>query len=85
MLPFPSLGDLPDSRIKPGSPTLQADTLPSEPPGNIYYFARQRGTQWTPASKKTVCPNLERIVRVFIVMVQRGHDQLVGILLMGWW
>ena len=32
-LPFPSPGDLPDPRIKPGSPTLQADSLPSEPPG----------------------------------------------------
>ena len=31
-LPFPSLGDLPDPGIKPGSPTLQADALPSEPP-----------------------------------------------------
>ena len=32
-LPFPSLGDLPNPRIKPRSPTLQADTLTSEPPG----------------------------------------------------
>ena len=32
-LPFPSPGDLPDPRIEPGSSTLQADTLPSEPPG----------------------------------------------------
>ena len=32
-LPFPSLGNLPDSEIKPGSPALQADSLPSEPPG----------------------------------------------------
>ena len=32
-LPFPSPGDLPDPGIKPGSPTLQADALPSEPPG----------------------------------------------------
>ena len=32
-LPFPSPGDLPDSRIEPGSPTLQADALPSGPPG----------------------------------------------------
>ena len=31
-LPFPSPGDLPDPGIKPGSPTLQADALPSEPP-----------------------------------------------------
>ena len=32
-LPFPSPGDLPDPGIKPRSPTLQADSLPSEPPG----------------------------------------------------
>ena len=31
-LPFPSPGDLPDQGIGPGSPTLQADSLPSEPP-----------------------------------------------------
>ena len=33
-LPFPSLGDLPDSRIEPRSPvspTLQIDSLPNEP------------------------------------------------------
>ena len=32
-LPFPSPGDLPDPGIEPGSSTLQADALPSEPPG----------------------------------------------------
>ena len=32
-LPFPSPGDLPKPGIKPGSPTLQADSLPAEPPG----------------------------------------------------
>ena len=32
-LPFPSLGDLPNPGIKPGSFVLQADSLPSEPPG----------------------------------------------------
>ena len=31
-LPFPSLGDLPDPGVEPGSPTLQADSVPSEPP-----------------------------------------------------
>ena len=31
-LPFLSLGDLPDPGIEPGSPALQADPLPSEPP-----------------------------------------------------
>ena len=29
---FPSPGDLPDPGIEPGSPALQADSLPSEPP-----------------------------------------------------
>ena len=38
-LPFPSPGDLPDpgiklgSQIEPRSPALQADALPSKPPG----------------------------------------------------
>ena len=32
-LPFPSSGDLPDPGIKPGSPALQADSLPSGAPG----------------------------------------------------
>ena len=37
-LPFASPGDLPNSGIEPGSPTLQADALPSEPPGKPYSF-----------------------------------------------
>ena len=32
-LPFPSPGDLPNPGIKPRSSTLQAEALPSEPPG----------------------------------------------------
>ena len=32
--PSPSPGDLPDPGIKPGSPTLQAASLPSDPLGN---------------------------------------------------
>ena len=32
-LPFPSPEDLPHPGIKPGSLALQADSLPSEPPG----------------------------------------------------
>ena len=39
-LPFPSPGDLPNPGIEPGSPALQADPLPSKPPGNssIYWL-----------------------------------------------
>ena len=33
-------GDLPDPGIEPESPALQADSLPSEPPGkpNMFYL-----------------------------------------------
>ena len=40
-MPFPSPGDLPDPGIKPRSPALQADALPSEPPGKIYISTTQ--------------------------------------------
>ena len=33
-LSFPFPGDLPNPGIEPGSPVLQADSLPTEPPGN---------------------------------------------------
>ena len=36
-LPFPSPGDLPHPGIQPGSTALQADALPSKPPGTIQY------------------------------------------------
>ena len=35
VLSFPSLGDLPDPGIELRSPALQADSLPSEPPGKL--------------------------------------------------
>ena len=34
-LPFPAPGDLPNPGIEPESPALQADALPSEPPGKM--------------------------------------------------
>ena len=33
VLPFPSPGDLPDLGIEPGTLALQADSLPTQPPG----------------------------------------------------
>ena len=35
--PFPSPGDLPKPGIGPRSPTLQVDSLPSEPPGYLVF------------------------------------------------
>ena len=40
--PFPSPGDLPNPRIEPGSPALQADSLPPEPPGKPVVLPQQR-------------------------------------------
>ena len=46
-LSFPSPGDLPDSRIESGSPTLQADSLPSELWRTViqWLFGIQQATQ----------------------------------------
>ena len=33
VLPFPSPGDFPNPGMEPGSPALQTDSSPSEPPG----------------------------------------------------
>ena len=40
-LPLPSPGDLPNPGTKAGSPTLQADSLPSEPPGKPHTVYRE--------------------------------------------
>ena len=54
-LPFPSPGDLPNLGIEPGSPTLWADALLSEPPGNSllgeasiknHYMGTSLGVRW---------------------------------------
>ena len=55
-LPFSSPGDLPDSGIEPRSPALQADALPSEPPG------KPPGEEWkaiTTNSSKNEAPGLK--------------------------
>ena len=43
-LPFPSPGYLPDPEIKPRSPPLQADSLPSESPIHICGFPGDPGS-----------------------------------------
>ena len=57
-VPCPPPGDLPNPRIEPRSPTLQADSLQSEPPGKpmnagvAYPFSRgsSRPRNWTRVS-----------------------------------
>ena len=40
-LPFPSPGDFPNPGIEPGSPALQVDSLPSEPPGKPIFVVNK--------------------------------------------
>ena len=61
-LPFPSPGDLPNAGIKPRSPALQADALPSEPPGKPLSFLR--ACQSTFRSACTVIHPHQRCTRV---------------------
>ena len=37
-MPFPTPWDRPDRGIKPGSLASQADSLPTEPAGNIFIY-----------------------------------------------
>ena len=62
-LPFPSPGDLPDPGIEPGSPTLQADTLPSEPPGKP--IKANEKVLWTTSSIQFSSVQLLSHVRLF--------------------
>ena len=60
---LPSPGDLPDPGIEPGSPTLLADALPSEPPGKPLHCV---------AEMKINAENLDIILfssRVFVMCV----------------
>ena len=45
-LPFHSSGDLPDPGIEPRFPTLQADSLPSEPPGKFLLKSGMCAIHW---------------------------------------
>ena len=54
-LPFPSPGDLSNPGIEPGSPALQADALPSEPPGKpsrIIHTNNYHKCKWAKSSNQ---------------------------------
>ena len=49
-LPFPAPGDVPNPEVEPGSPALQADSLPSKPPQRGQLQVGGKGTK-----KKNSC------------------------------
>ena len=54
---FPTPGHLPNSGIEPRSPALQADSLPSEPPGMTFH-TQAKEPQWTAKNFKIILPLL---------------------------
>ena len=61
-LPCPPPGDLPNTGIKPRSPTLQVDSLPSEPPGRPRIITPNR---WKISSLQIISQfeNLQKVIR----------------------
>ena len=73
-LPFPSPGDLPNPGIKPGSPTLEADALTSEPPGKPQ--GRQEG-------QVNTCPSLSLILQPLLFPTgENSFRNQIGLLLL---
>ena len=66
-LPFPSLGDLPDPGIKPGSPALEADALSSEPPGKPMSMMLAVGYSYIAFIRLKKCPSILVLLSVFII------------------
>ena len=60
-LPFPSPEDLPNPGIKPGSPELQADPLPSEPPGKPHELY----STWNSLDQNTRVGSLSLLQEIF--------------------
>ena len=56
VLPFPSLGYLPDPWIESRSPALQADSLPTEPPGKstFHCWTHRKHTTYVWETMETV-------------------------------
>ena len=68
-LPCSPPGDLPNPGIEPRSPTLQADSLPSEPPGK---------------PKNTVVDSLSLLQGIFQPRNQTGLSCIAGGFFTGW-
>ena len=83
-LTFPSLRDLPDPGIEPGSPTLQADALPSEPPGKPMVkkppakCRRHKKFRFDPWVEKITWRRKWQLTPVFLPGESHGQRSLVG-------
>ena len=69
--PFPSPGDLPDPGIEPGSPALQADSLPSDPT----YKPQERSI----SIYKDIRSRLRRITKAQFSVYGLKHSSLISL------
>ena len=60
-LPFPSPGDLPDPGIEHRSPTLQADVLPSKPPGKPKRSLKEQRFNYHVCRATDICTVNDRV------------------------
>ena len=76
-LPFPSPGDLPHPGIKPGSPALQADSLPSEPPSEVAqaYPTLANPMDFSPPSSSIHGISQARILEWVAISFSRGSSR----------
>ena len=65
-MPFPTPGDIPDVGIEPGSPTLLADSLPSEPLCYLLMLMKEDRL-------KKVC------ITYYFIYVLSGKDKTIGV------
>ena len=77
-LPFPSPGNLPDPGIKPGSPTLQAEALPSALSGKSISFLELSNIQndLVPSFAYAAVDCLQRLSVTQLVNVQGTERQM---------
>ena len=76
-LSFPSLGDLPDPGIEPKSPALQADSLPTEPPGKSLLTCGLTETCW-PGQEHRILSELPRMDGSLPLKAERLNAALEG-------
>ena len=69
VLPFPSLGDLPNPGIEPESPALQAESLMLEPPRKPNLALKEIGSLniTKPRSRLVIMFAISGIVRLWII------------------
>ena len=66
-MPWPLPGDLPNPEIEPRSPTLQADSLPSEPQRKLKLGLLTAIALLSQSGKESMCNLVSEIVCVFFL------------------